>query len=122
MAGAEPPPPPPPPPPPADEPPAAPSNLVAVANQSGKGKNKVLESVTLTWNDNSTNEVGFEIQACVETGKGRSKSCDFSEFSITVGVDSTSWTDTSKTDGRRYRVKALGGELADSTWSNEATF
>jgi serine protease len=112
--------PPPPPPPPADEPPAAPSSLVASANQTGKGKNKDLVSVTLTWNDNSGNENGFEIQACVESGKGRTKTCPYASIAQ-VGADVESWVDTSQTDGRRYQVRALG-DAGNSAWSNEASF
>ena len=119
MDGAE-PPPPPPPPPPAEEPPAAPSNLVANANQSGKGKNKVLESVTLSWSDNSADETGFEIEACVESGKGRNKTCSYASL-VTLGADVTSWTDTSQTDGRRYRIRAVN-DFGASAWSNVASF
>ena len=120
MGGGGEPPPPPPPPPPADEPPAAPSNLVADAVTSGSKRNRVVESVTLTWNDNSGNETGFEIQACVETGKGRDKQCPYTSVAQ-VGVDVTSWVDTSGTDGRRYQVRALG-DAGNSAWSNEASF
>jgi hypothetical protein len=93
---------------------------VADAVTSGNKRNRVIESVTLTWNDNSGNETGFEIQACVETGKGRDKQCPYASVAQ-VGVDVTSWVDTSGTDGRRYQVRALG-DAGNSAWSNEASF
>lgn len=101
--------------------PAAPSNLQGSANVSGKGKNAVTLSVSLSWNDNASDESGFVVERCVETGKGKSKSCDFASIA-TLGSNVTSYTDTSVPSGTvKYRVKAYGAG-GDSAYSNEVSF
>ena len=83
--------------------PSAPSDLVATA-VSGPG-------VTLTWNDNSGNETGFEIQR--DSGSGF----------VTIGtaaVDATSFSDSGLSDNAiySYRLSATGGSgnsLASTT-------
>ncbi|MEJ2534626.1 MAG: fibronectin type III domain-containing protein [Gammaproteobacteria bacterium] len=72
----------------------------------------------LSWSDNSGNETGFEIEGCVETGKGRSKTCDFAPLG-SAGADATGWSDPNPEDGRRYRVRAVN-EFGASAWSNTA--
>jgi PKD repeat protein len=103
---------------PAAQPPAAPSDLSASATKSGKGKKAVVTGVTLQWADNSNNETHFVIEACQETGKGRNKSCAYSQIA-TVGPDVTSFEDASLVDYDRFRVKAVNDE-GDSAYSNEA--
>ncbi len=103
------------------EPPAAPSNLTATSVTTGKGKNKVLVSVDLAWQDNSNNEDQFVIERCIETGKGRNRTCNFAELA-TVAANTVAYSDEAVTRGNtyRYRVKArnTGG---DSGYSNEAS-
>lgn len=75
-------------------------------------------AISLTWQDNSNNEAGFEIERKVQTARlGGS-------FNIlaTVGAGVTSYTDTDVTAGTQYvyRVRAVS-DTAVSAYSNEAT-
>ncbi|WOH37644.1 PKD domain-containing protein [Thalassotalea fonticola] len=97
--------------------PNAPTNLVALVEKSGKGKDKVVTSITLSWADNSNNETSFVIEACVNIGKGRSRVCDF------VGVGSsgenvTSFADQILLGYDRFQVKAVNG-VGSSAYSNQ---
>lgn len=102
------------------QPPAAPTNLVATVEKSGRGKNKVVTGVTLGWTDNADNETGFVVEGCKEeiTGKGKNRSvtCNYSEAGntganvTTFGVDLSSELD-------HFRVKATNAE-GDSGFSN----
>lgn len=99
-------------------PPAAPSNLSAVAQQTGKGRNKTIVSVDLSWSDNANNEDGFTIQRCIETGRGRNRTCNFSNYD-TAGANATSYSDPNPQNDAKYRVRAFNG-AGVSDWSNEA--
>ena len=54
------------------QPPAAPTNLTASIERTGKGKgkNKTITAVTLNWIDNANNEDSYVIERCEETGRG----------------------------------------------------
>lgn len=95
---------------------AAPSNLTASVQTTGSGKNKT-KTVTLNWQDNSADEDGFVIERCLETGKGKSKTCNFAEIS-TVSAGVTSYAETAGSGTFKYRVKARNGNEV-SAYSNE---
>ena len=98
--------------------PAALTDLVANSVTEGNRRNRTVVSTILTWSDNSNNEDRFEIESCVEAGKGRDKTCDFSsEFSVDKAF--TTWTDSNPADGKKYRVRAVN-EAGHSDWSNIA--
>lgn len=86
--------------------PAAPSNVQAMGTSSS--------DILVTWNDNSANEDGFEIE----------RSPDGSSWSslTTVGANTTSHTDggLAPSSTWHYRVRALSAALGDSTWSGSA--
>jgi serine protease len=105
------------PPPPGDEPPAAPTNLTANTVTQGRGRNKTVVGVDLSWTDNAINEAGFEIESCVESGRGRNKQCNFA-LQATVGPDVESWSDGNPESGTHYRVRAVN-EAGASAYSNE---
>ncbi len=88
------------------DPPAAPSNLAATAISENQ--------IDLTWQDNSTDEGGFDIQRKTGTGS-------FATIA-TVGADVTAYSDTGLTSDTTYtyRVQATKGSLV-SGWSNEAS-
>lgn len=105
---------------PVAEPPPAPSSLDADIVKTGKGKNKVIVSVTLNWIDNAGNEDGYEVERCEEiiTGKGKKRTvtCDFAPYD-TAGVNATSLAVGTETD-HRYRARAFNASGV-SAWSNE---
>jgi len=102
---------------------AAPSNLSGSKIVSGKGKKATISSIDLSWSDNSDNEDGFSIERCVETGKGKNKTCPFTVLT-TVGANSSSYSDPVGASGTyRYRVRAFGtdtetGNTVYSSYSN----
>lgn len=87
--------------------PAAPSN--AAASNNGDG------TATITWADNSDNEQTFEIQRefLHRSGSWRGTT------SITVGVNATSYVDSSGSGTFRYRVRAsnAAGDSAFTAWA-----
>ena len=95
-------------------PPVAPTSLTALVQTSGKGRNKT-KSATLNWVDNSSNETGFVIERCEETGKGKSKTCVFAEYG-SVAADTTTFNDDSLSGTFKYRVKARNAN-GDSSYS-----
>jgi len=87
-------------------PPAAPSNLVATAT--------VCNAILLSWVDNSTNETSFELR--------RSTTLNGIYSTIaTLPANSTTYTNTALTSGRRYyyRVRARNA-AGNSAFSNKA--
>ncbi|MGN6370738.1 MAG: carbohydrate-binding protein [Phycisphaerae bacterium] len=68
-------------------------------------------SIQITWNDNATDETGYEIQAAA---------LNWGPWSTiaTVGANITSFTETGLTPGAtfQYRIRALGTDL-NSDWS-----
>jgi PKD repeat protein len=102
------------------QPPAAPTNLVASVEKSGRGKNKVVTAITLSWTDNSDNETGFIVEACkqVTTGKGKNRSvtCNYTEAGRT-GADETTFPVNISEENDHFRVKANNAE-GDSGYSN----
>jgi len=94
----------------------APTNLSASVQTSGKGK-KAVKTVTLSWQDNASTEDMYVIERCTETGKGRTKSCNFSALA-TVDADVTSFSDVPGSGTFMYRVKARNA-TEDSDYSNE---
>ena len=98
----------------------APSNLTASVNTSGKGK-KVVKNVSLNWTDNSNgadNEDNFIVERCQESGKGKNKTCNFSQHAI-LGQDVTSFSESTGSGTYKYRVKARRGSGDDTGYSNE---
>jgi hypothetical protein len=85
--------------------PAAPSKLVAQQGAAGK--------VDLTWQDNSTDETGFEVVYFVDATWSRRG---------VAGADSTTFQDSNLQAGKTYtyRVRAVKDGIA-SPWSNDAT-
>jgi subtilisin len=91
----------PPPPPPTFDPP---SNLTGTALGS---------TVSLTWQDNSSDEDGFQLT--YGSGKGRSFSW---QPPVGIPADTTSWTLSLPDETYRFRIRAVrGAEVTD--WSNE---
>jgi subtilisin family serine protease len=85
-------------------PPAAPSNLVATP---GPGR------VTLTWQDNSTNETSFSIFRCGPN------SCTSGSEVGTVGANVTTFTDTNVVSGGLYRYAVRAANASGvSAFSN----
>jgi PKD repeat protein len=97
--------------------PAAPTNLTASVQSSGRGKKKVVTGVQLNWSDNSSNEDVFVIEHCEETGKGKNKNCNFTEFAL-VKENITSFSDDPGSGRHKYRVKARNAQ-GDSAYTNE---
>lgn len=95
---------------------AAPSNLTATVTRTGKGKN-AQKSVRLNWQDNATSEDSYVVERCKETGKGRTKVCNFAPIA-TLAADSNSYTEDPGSGTFIYRVKAIAGSSA-SGYSNE---
>jgi PKD repeat protein len=106
----------------APQPPAAPSGLTATVEKTGKGKNKVITGITLTWIDNSNNETLFVIQGCkqVTTGRGKNRivSCDYIEVGNTGEQNITSFSVDLSYKHDHFQVKAVNAEVS-SAWSNE---
>ncbi len=98
--------------------PTAPSNLTASVTKVGKGRNAT-KNVTLNWNDNSNNETKFVVERCEEVGKGRNKTCDYSQgVTFEVGADVSTYIDAGVSETYKYRVKATNAN-GDSGYSNE---
>jgi fibronectin type 3 domain-containing protein len=88
--------------------PGAPSGLA--------GQTQTATAVTLTWNDNSSNEAGFRIERCSGVG-----CASFAEIS-TVGAGEESYVDLAAPSGVSvsYRVRAYNG-VGNSSYSGTAT-
>ncbi|MBA3482733.1 MAG: fibronectin type III domain-containing protein, partial [Pirellulales bacterium] len=85
--------------------PNAPSDLAATA---------ATREVSLTWQDNATNETGFVIERKIGAGS-------YSTLT-TVGADVTSYTNTGLSDGTTYTYRVLAQNAAGSSgYSNEAS-
>lgn len=98
----------------------APSNLSASVSTSGKGKTAI-KNVILNWTDNSNgadNEDMFIIERCQESGKGKNKTCNFSQHA-TLGQNVTSFSESPGSGTYKYRVKARRGAGDDTAYSNE---
>jgi hypothetical protein len=86
---------------------AAPTNL--------QGQSVAASQINLSWNDNSGNEDGFEIQRCAGA------SCTNFVRVTSVGEDVESYSDTISSEGSyRYRVRAFNASV-NSSFSNIAT-
>ena len=87
--------------------PAAPTNLVATVISKSQ--------ISLTWTDNATNEDGFEIERC------KGATCTNFVQIATVGVNTTSYSNTGLTANTtyRYRVRAYNAS-GTSGYSNIA--
>lgn len=88
------------------EPPTGPTGLTATAQSTA--------SVSLSWQDTSNNETGFQVERRVGTGS-------FTRIA-TPGANSTTFSDTGLTPDTTYtyRVRAFNS-AGESAWSNEAT-
>ncbi len=85
--------------------PAAPSALTTTFNVSGKGKART-RTLILNWNDNSTNEASFIIESCQESGRGKSKTCDYSDL-ISLPADTVSYSPIISKGTFKYKVRAV---------------
>jgi hypothetical protein len=99
------------------QPPAAPTNLTAVVEQSGKGRNKVITGIALNWTDNSNNETEFVVEGCTKSGKGRNKTCLYGDVAL-IEANVTNFTVELSLEHDHFRVKAVN-DVGSSTWSNE---
>jgi PKD repeat protein len=99
-------------------PPVAPTNLSASVQTIGKGTTRTL-IVTLTWTDNSSNESGFVVERCTQTGKGKTSACNYAPLA-TVGVGVTSYVDQTVYGSYKYRVRAYNAN-GYSAYSNEVS-
>ena len=80
----------------------------------GIGLAVVLLAITLSWQDNSSDELGFNIEKTI------SGNCTEGFYQVTqVGVDVTSWVDTMAQPGDCYRVDAFNSNGV-SAWTNTA--
>jgi hypothetical protein len=71
-------------------------------------------SVDLSWNSTTTDESGFKLERCVDTGEG----CTFVQFDITgAGVTTYSDTNVPASATVSYRVKAYK-TTADCDWTS----
>jgi len=88
-------------------PPAEPTNLTAKSASSS--------SVAMHWSDNSTRENGYKIERSTDGSS-------FSQIKLT-SANVTSFTDTSRTSGKRYyyRVRAYSAVDGNSPFSNTAS-
>jgi len=93
-------------------PPAAPSNMIATASVLSMNP----PTVSLTWADNSNNEIGFLIQRATNTAFTAGLT------TFTVGANLTTYTDTTVLIYTRYyyRIRAFDA-IGDSAWSKRAT-
>jgi len=109
---------------PVPQPLAAPTDLIATVEKSGKGKSSVITGVTLSWTDNS-NETGFVVEGCQQfvTGKGsnRTVTCDYVNVG-NVEANVTSFDVDLIKEHDHFRVKAVVNLEDESGWSNEASF
>jgi fibronectin type 3 domain-containing protein/regulation of enolase protein 1 (concanavalin A-like superfamily) len=87
--------------------PAAPSNLAAAANSPTQ--------VTLTWTDNSNNELGFRVE------RRAFGALEWTRI-VSTGPSTTSYVDATAAAGTQYTYRIFSFNSAgDSTYSNEAT-
>ncbi len=86
----------------------APTNLVATALTGSR--------INLSWDDNSSGEINFEIERSLTSGSG---------FSLvaTVGANVTTYQDTGLANGTQYfyRVRAVSGINSDYSNEDDAT-
>ena len=91
--------------------PAAPSNVQDTAVLATPGNQNSLR-VTLTWNDNSNNETGFNIQRATNSGFTQNVA------TITVPANRVSWTSGNlKNQAYYYRIQAFNSQF-QSAWVN----
>lgn len=96
--------------PPLSSAPNAPSNLAITSVSSS--------AIGMSWNDNSSDETGFQIERCTGT------SCGGFAFVASVGAGSTSYSDSAVADDTTYgyRVRAVkSGEFSGYSNSAEGT-
>ena len=91
-------------PPPPGNPPETPSNIAAADQQNGTAE--------ITFDDNSDNETGFELQR----EKQNKRRGWISTTTIILGSDSVSYTDASGAGTYRYRIRAVN-EFGFSSWT-----
>lgn len=103
---------------PAPSAPAAPSSVSVSVSQTGAGKNKTFQSYTVQWTDNASNETGFELRRCIQSGKGRTATCTYDGWSATAGTNATSYSSSVKPASGSYRfeVRAVNGN-GPSAWA-----
>jgi len=98
--------------------PAAPSNLTAFKQYDAEHQ---MFLACLDWIDNSSNEIGFEIQRCPAKGITNRKISWGRWATITaVPCDSEGWDDGTLIPGvvYKYRIRAFN-QYGESAWSAE---
>jgi fibronectin type 3 domain-containing protein len=86
-------------------PPADPSNLVWTANTAN--------TVSVSWTDNATNELAYEVQTCASAGCSSFAAASGSPFP----ANTTSYQLTGLTEGSSYRVRVRAtNSYGDSGW------
>lgn len=71
------------------------------------------EILSLSWNDTTADETGFEIERCAGAG------CDFSiKTTITVAADTTSHMDRALTPDTTYRYRVRAYKNSDCSWQS----
>jgi len=94
---------------PVQQPLAAPTNLVADVQATGKGKKRVTSAASLSWAYNPADENGFVVERCEEItsgkGKNRTVTCNYLEYAKVVDLSVN--LDPESDLGYRYRVRAF---------------
>jgi len=85
--------------------PLAPSELTATFNVSGKGKART-RTLVLNWVDHSANEDYFIVESCQEIGKGKSKTCAYSDLT-SLAADTVSYIPATHKGTFKYKVRAV---------------
>jgi len=99
--------------------PTAPYSLSKSVVQSGRGKKKTIDSVTLGWSHDSVNVDSFVLEGCLEvtTGKGkkRSTSCNWTEMASAISAETRSMAAPTLEADYRYRISAVNNNGASPT-------
>jgi hypothetical protein len=107
-------------PPPEPQPPLAPTNLSKSVVQTGKGRNKTVTGVILSWSHSGPEATHFVLQRCLEvvSGKGKnpSVSCDYQDYVANIAGDSRSIAVGTEA-GYRYQIRAANAQ-GSSGYSN----
>jgi len=72
------------------------------------------ETLSISWNDTTTDETGFELDRCEGAG------CDFSaKTTIILGADTTTYVDQGLTPDTTYRYQIRAYKTADCPWQSD---
>ena len=88
--------------------------------QTGKGRNKTVTGVILSWSHSGPEATHFVLQRCLEvvSGKGKnpSVSCDYQDYVANIAGDSRSIAVGTEA-GYRYQIRAANAQ-GSSGYSN----